>query len=154
MFRIKQYVASDFCLNCIGCCRYNSNSSIWVPNLLEQEKRILGLEKIELVASNNSYVCSFLKVENNLCRLYKQRPMECRLYPFLLNYHDSELYLGVDSSCPFVKDKINSREFNNYLDCLIRYLLRPSVSSTLNENLKVFPSYPAEQVVNLAELKI
>ena len=152
--RIKQYVSSDYCLSCLGCCRYNSNSSIWSPNLLEQEKRELGLEKIELIPINESYICRFLNLENNQCRIYKKRPLECRLYPFLLNSCAEKLYLSVHLSCPFVKDKINSKEFKKYLNYLIRYLLKSLVSSILNENLKVFPAYPAGQVVNLAELKI
>jgi Fe-S-cluster containining protein len=138
----------------LGCCRYNSNSSIWSPNLLEQEKRELGLEKIELIPINESYICRFLNLENNQCRIYKKRPWECRLYPFLLNYRGQKLYIGVDLGCPFIKDKINSEKFKRYLNYLNRYLLKPSVSSTLNRNRKLFPSYPAEQVVNLAELKI
>lgn len=154
MFRIKQYVSSDYCLSCLCCCRYNSSSSIWSPNLLEQEKRELGLEKIELIPINESYICRFLNLENNRCRIYKKRPLECRLYPFLINSCSEKLYLSVHLSCPFVKGKINGEKFKRYLNYLNRYLLKPSVSSTLNRDRKLFPSYPAEQVVNLAELKI
>jgi hypothetical protein len=80
--------------------------------------------------------------------------MECRLYPFLVNSRDEKLYLSVDLNCPFVKGKINNKEFKKYLNYLIRYLLKPPVSSTLNKSRKIFPTYSAEQVVNLAELKI
>ncbi|MFH1338429.1 MAG: YkgJ family cysteine cluster protein [Candidatus Omnitrophota bacterium] len=159
MFTIKQFVTSDYCLRCLGCCRYSSNSSVWAPNLLEQEKRKLGLEKIELIPVNETCVCSFLNSENNHCRIYKKRPLECRLYPFLVNYRDGKLYLSVHTGCPFVKDgeqsrTINSKEFKRYLDYLIRCLLKPRVSSSLNESRKDFYSYPAEQVENLAELEI
>lgn len=159
VFRIKQYVNSGYCLGCLGCCRYGSKSSVWAPNLLEREKRKLGRERIELISVNETYVCRFLNTENNRCLIYKNRPLECSLYPFLVNRRNGKLYLSVHTACPFVRDggqgrTIYSKGFEKYLDYLIRYLLNPRVSSSLNESRKDFSSYPAEQVENLAELEI
>ena len=154
LFNIKQYVSQDFCLRCLGCCRYNCNSSIWAPGLLAQEEKELNLKKIELIAYRHSYICCFLDLETNLCLIYAQRPLECWLYPFLLNRCGRKLFLGLDLNCPFAKGKTNSLEFKRYSDYLINYLKSPSVFTALSDNLQVFSSYPLGEIFNLAELEI
>jgi len=154
LFRIKQYVSGDSCARCLGCCRYNCSPSIWAPVLLEEEKRALNLPRIELVVYQQSYVCCFLNPQSNLCRIYAQRPLECRLYPFLLNRCGNKLYLGFDSRCPGAAGKIDSQEFKKYLEYLTRYLGKAAVLNMLRKNRAAFSSYPAEEILNLAELKI
>ena len=152
MFKIKQFVSQDYCLSCLGCCRYNRNPSIWAPNLLKEEKKLLGQEKIKLIPYKESYICCFLNPENNHCRIYVQRPLECRLYPFLLNRQGKNLYLSVDLNCPNIQDKINSKEFKRYLNYLIRYLQSPRVLRTLSKNRQAFSSYPKQEVLNLVKI--
>jgi len=141
-------------LSCLGCCRYNSNPSIWTANLLEEEKRRLSLERIKLLTYQGSYICSFLNPESNFCRIYAQRPLECHLYPFLLNRCEGKIYLSLDSDCPYTLGKVNSKEFKRYLDYLIRYLQKPSILTVIRKNLQAFSVYPEEKILNLAELKI
>ena len=152
LFNIRQFVSQDSCQNCLGCCRYNSNPSIWAPNLLEEEKKALNLQRLELIAYNQSYICCFLKPENNLCQIYNHRPLECLLYPFLLNRQGKKIYLSFDLNCPNTLDKTNRKEFKEYLNYLLSYFQKPPVSSILNKNLQVFSSYPEGEVLNLAEL--
>ena len=152
LFRIKQFVSQDFCLSCLGCCRYNCNPSIWTPNLLGEEKKALKLQKLELIAHKEFYICCFLNPKDNRCRIYNQRPLECRLYPFLLNHCESKIYLSLDLKCPATSGKISSKEFKRYLNYLIRHIKKTSVLTILNKNLKIFHSYPAGEVLNLAEL--
>ena len=154
MFKIKQYVSGSYCLSCLGCCRYNSNSSIWAPALLDEEKKLLGLERLEPVVYRQAYICCFLNPETNLCKIYNRRPWECRLYPFLLNSHNNKIYLSLDLNCPDIKDRTNTRGFRSYVNYLIQYLRRPSVVNILTKNRLVFHSYPVGAVINLAELEI
>ena len=150
---LKQYVDSEFCLTCRGCCRYSDNPSIWSANLLEQEKGALNLEGIRLIIHNHSYICPLLEPKTHLCRIYARRPLECRLYPFLINRCGSKLYLGLDLNCLFIKDKANSREFKDYADYLIGYLREPAVLAMLKNNRQNFSAYPADNVMNLRELE-
>jgi len=154
LFKIKQYVSRRFCLGCLGCCRYNSNSSIWAPALLDEEKKVLGLEKLEPVVYRQAYICCFLNPETNLCKIYKRRPWECRLYPFLLNSYNNKIYLSLDLNCPDIKDKTNTKGFKSYVNYLIQYFRKPSVVNILNRNRLVFHSYPVDAVINLAEIEI
>ena len=151
---IRQYIPEDVCLHCQGCCRYSENPSIWSANLLPQEKEALNLDRPRLIASKQSYLCAFLNPENNHCRIYEERPFECRLYPFLLNNCCGKISLSLDLACPYTGSRIDSKEFKDYLEYLVRYIHTPSVLTILEKSRKVFPSYPAEQVVVLAELRI
>ena len=154
LFRIKQYVFGDVCLKCLRCCRYNCNPSIWAANILEEEKKRLNLQKIELVAYRDSYICCFLNPESNLCQIYTQRPLECRLYPLLINRSGRKIFLSLDLNCPATLGKIDSREFKRYLNYLIGYFQKPSVLTILSGNRKLFSVYPADEILNLAELSI
>ena len=152
MFEIKQYIPQDYCQHCLGCCRYNCNPSIWAPKLLEDEEELFNLGTLKLVSYQQSYICCFLEPKSNLCNVYAKRPMECRLYPFLLNRSDSRLYLSLDLNCPYIKDEISSRNFKRYLDYLISYFQSRLVLDILIRNLHFFPSYPPDKVLDLVEL--
>jgi Fe-S-cluster containining protein len=154
MFEVKQYISKGLCLTCLGCCRYNCNSSIWAPVLLQEERQLKNLHKLTLVAYHQSYICCFLDPKSNRCKIYTQRPLECRLYPFLLTRCGRELYLGLDLKCPYISDRINNREFKSYLNYLIRYLQKPLVLTTLIRNLRFLHSYPAGEILNLSQLRI
>ncbi|MGD9014546.1 MAG: YkgJ family cysteine cluster protein [Candidatus Omnitrophota bacterium] len=154
MFRIKQYLSGDFCLSCLRCCRYNCKPSIWAANILQEEKRRLNLPEIELIRYQSSYICCFLDPGSNFCQIYAQRPLECRLYPFLLNRCDEKIYLSLDLNCPATQNRFNSKEFKKYLHYLIKYFKNPSVLITLRRNRHAFSAYPAREVLNLTELDI
>lgn len=154
MFRIRQYVPKGLCLTCLGCCRYNCNSSVWAPVLLAEEKQLLNLHRLTLVAHRQTYTCCFLDPKSNSCQIYTQRPLECRLYPFLLNRRGKKIYLGLDLKCPYTSDKINSKGFKRHFNYLMRYLKRPLVSTTIIKNLQSLPSYPKGEVLNLYQLRI
>lgn len=154
LFRIKQFVPKEFCLNCQGCCRYNCNRSIWAPSLLWEEKGKLNLQSIELIAHRGSYICKYLNPSSNLCQIYAQRPLECRLYPFLLNRCKGKIYLSVDLNCPFIKERINSKEFKRYSDYIVGYLESPAVLAVLNKNHQAFSSYHTDNIKNLVELVV
>ncbi len=123
-------------------------------HLLGQEREELGLNRIRLVVYGGLYICSFLTPQSNRCRIYSRRPFECRLYPFLLNRRADRFYLSVSLSCPFIRERVDSKDFRGYTDYLVHYLQTPAVSSILGSNRKVFSSYPREEVLNLAELSI
>jgi Fe-S-cluster containining protein len=43
--------------------------------------------------------CVFLD-ENKKCKVYNERPMECRFYPYILSYKDDTLQLILHGGCP------------------------------------------------------
>ncbi|MBN2831106.1 MAG: YkgJ family cysteine cluster protein [Candidatus Omnitrophica bacterium] len=162
---IKQFVPSEVCLKCQGCCRFKELSSVWSPCLLDEE--IISLidkegipaaslsidRRLNLIPAENKegFLCPFLKKGENKCQIYHMRPFECQLYPFLLSMRDKKILLTVDLNCPYVKDKIKSPEFNEYVDYLARYLNSPKQLCTLKENPQVIQAY--EDVLGVMELE-
>jgi Fe-S-cluster containining protein len=154
MLDLRQFVTSDVCLQCKGCCRYAQADSAWSVVLLEEEKQALNIDKISLVSAEGVFLCSFLNPQDNHCSIYSQRPMECRLYPFLLNRCHGGLYLAVDLKCPFAKGNLKSVQFREYCAYLISVLEKTPFVEALKANQGSFQYYPEKEIFNLVNLKI
>jgi Fe-S-cluster containining protein len=154
MFELKQFVKSEVCLKCQGCCRYASEDSNWTVVLLAEEKQAMGIEKINLVPYEGTFFCSFLNLKDNHCIAYANRPLECKLYPFLFNRTHGGLYLAVDLKCPFAREQLKSVQFREYCAYLISVLEKSPFAEVLKTNLDSFQYYPEKEIFNLVNLKI
>ncbi|MFH1440742.1 MAG: YkgJ family cysteine cluster protein, partial [Candidatus Omnitrophota bacterium] len=116
---IKQFVPSRVCLKCRGCCRFIEADSVWQPSLLENEAEALSKnrttadyitkdKRICLIPSKNKdiFYCAFFDTSKNKCKIYLKRPLECQMYPFLINRRDNKIFLSVDLNCPFIKESL------------------------------------------------
>lgn len=154
----------EACLKCKGCCRFSEMDSHWQPYLLDEEvsaiskdcflkESLLPSKKIKTLSTGGQHICFFFDNENNRCKIYENRPFECRLYPFLINKIKETIYLSVDLKCPFIKGKLLEKEFRGYLNYLINFLSLPAVSFTIKQNPHIFADYSAEDSLeNLATL--
>ena len=162
---IKQFVPSEYCLKCQGCCRFRDQDSVWAPCLLEEE--IEGLIDKDLPAAyltmdkrirpfpnpkGEDFICAFLSIEDNKCRVYENRPFECQLYPFLITMRDKKVILTVDLNCPYVKEKIKAIEFKDYLDYLTAFFNQPAQLELLKDNPHIMQAY--EEVLDVMELDL
>ncbi len=165
MLRLKQLVSSDTCLKCDGCCRFARQDTIWSPVLFDREidelarrniilKKSSFTKKIKLKpqGSTGSFICAFLKPQGNKCLIFPHRPFDCRLYPFLLARQAEKIFLAVDLHCPFAKDNIKSRGFNDYVAYLIRLFNSRNYSALIKNNPHIAQEYP--EVTILKELDI
>ena len=140
---LKQFIPSEFCLRCFGCCRFNQNPSIWAP------------AGFKLVKDNDGYACEKLDVKNNTCRIYEKRPLDCRLYPFLLVKNDSRLQLGLHKSCCFVEEKQPAlADIQTYAQYLKNRLNFAYFISALRKNPKIAADYQenVELITNLKDI--
>ena len=162
---IKQFVPTEFCLKCQGCCRFKEADSVWSPCLMDEEimdlidkegipAASLSIERrLQLVthAEKEGFFCPFLKTEDNKCQIYISRPFECQLYPFLLSLRNKRVLLTVDLNCPYIKDKLNTPEFKEFTDYLAKYLNSSICLNTLKENPQILQAY--EEVLDVVELQ-
>ena len=162
---IKQVIPKDYCLSCLGCCRFSEQDSVWLPHLLEKEAQELlnkdfpasliscdkKIRSIPYPAQNN-FICSFLQPRDNKCKIYTFRPFECQLYPFLINRKGEEAFLALDLKCPFVKENSESQKFKGYIRYLIKFFNSPATKKILKNNPHIIQIY--EDVLNLAELNL
>ena len=162
---IRQFVPSEACLKCLGCCRFKEADSVWSPCLLDEEvldlidkegipAASLSIDRmLQLVPNPNGegFFCPFLKIKDNKCQIYTMRPFECQLYPFLLSMRNKKILLTVDLNCPYAKDKVNTLEFKEYTDYLTVYLNSPACLRILKDNPQILQAY--EDVLDVVELQ-
>jgi Fe-S-cluster containining protein len=162
---IKQFVPQEFCLKCKGCCRFKDMDSVWAPCLLEEEIQGLLDKKIPPAAISSErrllpvpqpgaggYVCPFLNIADNKCKIYGFRPFECQLYPFLINLRNKRVLLTLDLNCPYIKENLKSEELKAYTEYLATFLNSPQKKKLLKDNPHVLQAY--EEVLDLIELDI
>lgn len=139
MVKLKQFIRSDFCLECFGCCRFAENPTIWAPS------------QCGLVKSNGGYSCANLNREDNRCKIYSQRPLDCQLYPFLLVRKGGSLHLGLHKSCYFIEKNPSIDDVKKYADYLRKKLNTRQFICALKENLRIAADYQ-ENVEILTDL--
>ena len=161
---IKQFVPSQVCLKCQGCCRFKEMHSVWAPCLLDEDiqnlldrdippstlsidKRILPIP----VEGSETYLCPFLSPDDNKCKVYEIRPFECQLYPFLLSVRNKKINLTIDLNCPYASGMVNKKEFKDCVEYLTAYLNSPAQVELLKENPHILQAY--EDVLDVVELK-
>lgn len=162
---IKQFIPEAVCLKCQGCCRFRDIDSVWSPCLLEEEVLNLMDKKIPPAYINmqrkirpipnpkgDGFICAFFEAEFNKCKIYAFRPFECQLYPFLINLRDKKVVLTVDLNCPYVKEKMNTKEFKEYAEYLSSYLNTPDQLEILKDNPQIIQAY--EDVMDVVELQL
>ena len=162
---IKQFVPQEFCLKCRGCCRFLEANSIWSPCLLDEEIQDLLDKKIPPASISSSrriqpvpnpkdegFICPFLNIENNKCKIYEFRPFECQLYPFLISIRDNKVLLTLDLNCPYVEENLKSRECKDYTQHLTTFLNSAKQKRILKDNPQIIQAY--KQALDVIELKI
>jgi len=161
---IKQFVPQEYCLKCQGCCRFKEDNSVWSPCLLDEE--ILELidkegipaasitvdRRLQPIANpqKTGFICPFLSVQDNKCKIYNRHPFECQLYPFLINLRKTKVLLTVDLNCPYAYEKINSQEAKDYITYLTNHLNSPENIEMFQDNPQIIQAY--EEVREVAEL--
>ena len=161
---IKQFVPSEVCLKCKGCCRFNDMNSVWAPCLLDEDiqnlldrdipSAVISIDKRLLsipVEGAATYLCPFLGSDGNKCKVYDIRPFECQLYPFLLSVRNKKINLTIDLNCPYASEMVNKKEFKDYMEYLTAYLNSPAQVELLKENPHILQAY--EDVLDIVELK-
>jgi len=155
---IKQFLSSDVCLSCEGCCRFDKEKSDWRPkvgggeeksikNSLPPDKNI-ELKKISEKGGylndklcHGMYVCTYFNSEDSTCGIYHNRPFECKLYPFVLTKVNEKQAVSVHLACPYVKQKKNSVEYESFVNYLKQYFEREEVITLLKNNPHLFGDY-------------
>ncbi len=141
MINIKQYLNSEFCLDCKGCCRFEDE--IWLPHLLKADEKILGFSCVKArKGAQSTLVCRFLDKADHKCKVYEKRPFECVLYPFLLINNNDSLDLVVHLGCPYILNTVNSKQFAQYADYLVKKLLEPDILKLFKQEFDKFHCYP------------
>jgi len=147
MLELKSCLSSSACLECRGCCCFASEA--WLPHLLEHEKEALKIIRVHGQEDDTGMlVCEFLNKNDHYCRIYAQRPFECRLYPFLLVLRpDKTIDLAAHLACPFVVTMAEGELFKAYTRYLRDFFKNPAVLDLLQAEHGTFHAYPDEELM-------
>lgn len=101
------FKARPFCRSCAKCCYQTEmlllNHDIRRITKLGYELRDFAVKREGLYYLKNAGGhCVFLDVKSKLCKIYRWRPLGCRLYPIV--YYVDEGRIGVDPECPLAHD--------------------------------------------------
>ena len=162
---LDQFVPSEVCLKCNGCCRYKDSSSPWRPKLgaLDQTGLadlivtggVLDAQAyITTIQACGEHFCRFLKGEDNTCGIYTRRPFECSLYPFILSKTPDAVKVYVHLSCPYVQDHLSRARYDAYVAYLKEFFRREDVRGFLLGNQGMFHDYTiyAPELLHLFDL--
>jgi Fe-S-cluster containining protein len=164
---LPQLVPSRTCLQCDVCCRFPDPDSALRPYFTENEITLALAGGIEATAFPNrlgsqvllvpaphgeGYHCPAFDATTSTCRIYEQRPLDCRLYPLALMWNElhDQVLLGWDTKCPFMREEIPA-EIQRHADQVLALLDR----SDIHDQLALHPrliGWFQEDVVVLARL--
>lgn len=120
---IKQIVPPEWCFKCDVCCRFPESSSFLAPYFTSYEITAAveaGANsgdflnkagcKITLMSCDDAYICPVFDPETLHCRIYKEHPFDCVLYPFAIMWDAGckDVILGLDTKCPYVREKMGT----------------------------------------------
>jgi len=173
MLNLRQFVPREVCLSCRGCCRFPIRDTVWAPLFLFEEILELTQEnivpsclfvhadtrakkaaRIDLIEDTSGFICPCLETKTNRCKIYEARPLECRLYPFLLALKDREAYLALDIKCPYGQQARLDKSFKEYVRHLEEFLQSKEFLNLVKNNPEIVQNYgqDAEFLIALPEL--
>lgn len=140
---LKQFVPSEVCLACDGCCRFQLADSPWRPKAGDQE--ILegvdpqGYLKATLVGTH--YQCIHFNSKDHTCGVYAQRPFECSLYPFILSKTKQGLKMYVHLACPYIQEQETKEELAAHIKYVQDYFNQSHIKDFLRNNSRLLHDY-------------
>src|SRR5471030_308606 len=149
---LKQFVPSEVCLKCDGCCRYKEADSAWRPKLGQDDQQGLAelitagdvldaQDYVKTIQACGKHFCKFLNGEDNTCGIYTKRPFECSLYPFILSRTPEAVKVYVHLSCPYIQDHLSRADYEAYVAYLKKFFRREDIRGFLLGNKDMFHDY-------------
>lgn len=160
---VPQIVPSQTCLTCEVCCRFPEEDSFLRPYFTAEEITravALGIDpscfpnpkgsQIALVPhpSGEGFTCPAFEVETSRCRIYDQRPLDCRLYPYAVMWgsETDQVVLGWDSKCPFMADAPR-REIEDMADRMAMMLQQDETSYMVSQHPRLIGRFQDDVVI-------
>lgn len=170
---MKQFVPSEVCLGCDGCCRFKEEDSAWRPRITDSEKKQISTKpgladkifskvkvgddhQLTTVLCHGLHICTFFNPEHNTCGIYHARPFDCQLYPFVMTRNEGRAVVSVHLLCPHIQEKKDSEEFVQYAQYLRGFFARPDVITFLQKNPFMIGDYSPyrDELEELFELNL
>jgi len=96
---------------------------------------------IETKRNSHCFQCRYLSAATNTCGIYKARPFECQLYPFLIVKEGERISLSVHLSCPHIQEHLNTKSFDEFVPLLKDFFFDEKFSQFLSRNEMLISDY-------------
>ena len=153
---VPQIVPESWCLQCKICCRFPAAEGVQAPtwSALEAEWASGNDQREswfrpaadhsptllpELRHNEQGCQCPAFENLTNSCSIYSVRPLDCRLYPFVLAKDASgmRVVLAMDTKCPYIQAHGTGPEVVEFTSRLARYLESPTALKYLRINPQI-----------------
>ncbi|MFC1754592.1 YkgJ family cysteine cluster protein [Thermoproteota archaeon] len=161
--QLKQFIPQEFCLECEVCCRFPEAHTVWSPRFAKSEIEILvqggmlpasffeticqyaptdskNLYRVALEKHNDLFFCPCFTIDTHKCKIYENRPFECKLYPFMLAKKEKGLFLALDTQCPYAS-RCTQDDLKKQAQYLKKELEREENRKFLARHPELFASY-------------
>ena len=170
LLQVQQIVPSKTCLSCDVCCRFLDQDSFLAPIFTKAEVQRATTNgadtdlfrpmadgqsaRIRLKPHREIYICPFFEPDTSECAIYATRPLDCRIYPFVLIYNadETDVVLGVDTICPFAEVEFQTELLQQYIDDIAIYLESEATVAIIAANWSLIGPYQ-ETVIIVAVLR-
>lgn len=160
---LPQLVPSRVCLSCDVCCRFPEPDSFLRPYFTAGEIRravARGIDpahfpdpgggQITVVPhpAGEGYLCPAFDPSTSHCRIYDDRPLDCRIYPLAVMWSAdaSAVVLGWDTKCPFLREAV-PKEILAYAGTITELLERGELLDTVAANPRLVGRFQEDVVV-------
>lgn len=160
---LPQLVPSRVCLSCDVCCRFPEPESFLRPYFTAGEIRRAVARGIDPVhfpdldgcqitvvphPAGAGYLCPAFDPATSHCRIYDDRPLDCRIYPLAVMWtaDASAVVLGWDSKCPFMREAV-PEEILAYAGTITDMLERGELLNTVAANPRLVGRFQEDVVV-------
>ena len=162
---LPQIVPDSWCQQCRICCRFPDTEQVqtpvWAPlearwakeaggdgSWFQGEKGSPSLSPRLKSCKEGGFRCPAFDPTANRCSIHSVKPLDCRLYPFVLaqNSAGTEVLLTMDTKCPFIQAHQTDSKLASYAMGLVEYLDNPIGHAYLKQNPKIIGSFWPEYV--------
>ena len=158
--QVPQIVPEEWCFRCRVCCRFPDTQGVQTPAWSPMEAEWVGragppewLQRApgspslspRLERCGEGYRCPAFDPASSRCSIHADRPLDCRLYPFVLAQSPggSEVVLAMDAKCPYIQEHGADPETARYASGLAAYLEAPVAEEYVRRNPRIVgPFWP------------
>lgn len=99
------------CKRCDGRCCTSRERELYVILTPKEKKKFKNFSaklktknrELTILKKDKFGNCIFYDTKKNICKIYKNRPFECRAYPFLIHF-DNKIIFKLDTLCPRARE--------------------------------------------------
>lgn len=156
---LKQIVPSALCLACDVCCRFPEEESFLRPffttgeiaQLAPGERHRFPNERgsrIRLEPHGEGCICPYFDPATHFCKIYSDRPLDCRIYPFaLLRDEKGEVALGIDPLCPYIQEHARDPQMAEEAEGVARFLESEPICTLIAQHPSLIGPFQGQVIV-------